>query len=1210
MKKIQPLITLRSSFSYLILCILFTTPHFLSGQNVTLSNQTQVDTFSQTEVIGNLIITGADITNLDSLSALSSVTGYFTISNNPELLNLEGLSSLASIGRLHISYNESLLSLEGLSSLTSLEQMSIISNESLFNIDAFSAISSLYYLRVTGNPKLPNLNALSSLDSVTAELIINGNNLLSNLEGLSALRYVGGRVEIINNETMSNLQGLTTLNTVGGLLIRNNPILQSLNGLNNLSCVGGVSNFYKTGGIEISRNPSLKYIEGLSALSYIEKDLVIDDNDGLINLNIPLSLDSLNQLIIKNNDVLLNLNISPNLDSLSKLEINNNDAMLNLNGLSKISYVGSLNVHDNDALINFKGLSSLLSANIISISSNASLLSLEGLEGLTSVSRLITVTNNPVLQNLAGLSSLTSVTQSISISDNDSLTSYCGLFPLLNGGSYTSATISGNAVNPTITEIIENGACISITCPSDNTAFTDIGICCAAITLLPPTLQGGSSTTTLVNDYNNTSDASDTYFVMTTIVNWTATDAYGNQSSCSQNITVIDNEGPQFGVPDPSCSMYQSCYDTQTIALSNNETTYQQALATCNGDAACIQAATKAKSKELEQIRKNFQSCLNGNTNCSLLPISGALPDLIVFGEGANCEAQVDNPGPVVAENCAAFILTNDNATATNALGSGIYSEGTTTVTWTATDQFGNVSIISIDIIVTTENCGNPYCESMGNSTEYEWIDMISINGISNQSGNDAGYADFTQIILPIVTGNNSIQLTPGFSNENYREYWTIYIDFNQDSDFDDPGEIVYYKKSRFQIQSTFNVPMTALEGTTGMRISMSYNGWQSPCTFFNEGEVEDYTVNISFCDNLSDGGLIGEDQILCDGANDPSEILNIVSPSGGTGNVEYLWLKNITTSEPPTAQNMNGWVEISNSNVASFDPETISTTTWYMRCARNEGCIEYSAESNVVKVAFSEECSIDYCESEGASTDYEWIKKVKFATINNNSGNNGGYADFTNQTAEVNAGHWYALMLKPGFAGNSFKEYWRVWIDWNQDGDFEDPDELVIQTKSYGSSTFTRWINVPSDAINGNTGMRVSMKYGSYASSCESFNDGEIEDYTVHVSEGQSLSGNPPIDETNADTRSENLDDIAELDVNVYPNPTTDIFSIDISSNIEGERNVQIINQIGQIVYNLDSVENSIRIDPKGNNITSGLYYIVIRENDRVITKQLYVIQ
>ena len=53
-----------------------------------------------------------------------------------------------------------------------------------------------------------------------------------------------------------------------------------------------------------------------------------------------------------------------------------------------------------------------------------------------------------------------------------------------------------------------------------------------------------NSSITLTNSYTHTSDASGTYPVGTTEVVWTATDAVGNTSTCTQAITVADDQPP------------------------------------------------------------------------------------------------------------------------------------------------------------------------------------------------------------------------------------------------------------------------------------------------------------------------------------------------------------------------------------------------------------------------------------------------------------------------------------------------------------------------------------------------------------------------------------------------------------------------------------------------------------------------------------------
>lgn len=100
-------------------------------------------------------------------------------------------------------------------------------------------------------------------------------------------------------------------------------------------------------------------------------------------------------------------------------------------------------------------------------------------------------------------------------------------------------------------------------------------------------------------------------------------------------------------------------------------------------------------------------------------------------------------------------------------------------------------------------------------------------------------------------------------------------------------------------------------------------------------------------CNNVTDGGIICCDQ----GSNlipfDPAPINNVTHASGGSGTVEYLWLS--TTN--PFNTNFSSWTMIPNSNTASYDPGPISQTTFFVRCARRAGCVDYVKESNVVVV-------------------------------------------------------------------------------------------------------------------------------------------------------------------------------------------------------------------------------------------------------------------
>ncbi|MGE0636859.1 MAG: HYR domain-containing protein, partial [Bacteroidia bacterium] len=78
----------------------------------------------------------------------------------------------------------------------------------------------------------------------------------------------------------------------------------------------------------------------------------------------------------------------------------------------------------------------------------------------------------------------------------------------------------------------------------------DPGDCGAVVTINAP-LTSDNCPVTLVNDYNNTSDATDFYPVGTTVVEWTVEDPSGNTASCSVTVIVTDDEFPVITCPAP-----------------------------------------------------------------------------------------------------------------------------------------------------------------------------------------------------------------------------------------------------------------------------------------------------------------------------------------------------------------------------------------------------------------------------------------------------------------------------------------------------------------------------------------------------------------------------------------------------------------------------------------------------------------------------------
>ncbi len=139
------------------------------------------------------------------------------------------------------------------------------------------------------------------------------------------------------------------------------------------------------------------------------------------------------------------------------------------------------------------------------------------------------------------------------------------------------------------------------------------------------------------------------------------------------------------------------------------------------------------------------------------------------------------------------------------------------------------------------------------------------------------------------------------------------------------------------------------------------------------------------------------------------------------------------------------------------------------------------------------------YCKSAGSSQYFEFIAGVQVAAMTNLSGPS-PYSDFTDtHVAYANKGDVVSVALTPGYPlGIVYIENWRIWIDYNHDGEFSDSGELVFS--SSGAGTLRGAFTIPASAYTGKTRMRISMKWGAYPEPCEFFTYGEVEDYSIVI--------------------------------------------------------------------------------------------------------------
>src|SRR5690606_39048175 len=152
------------------------------------------------------------------------------------------------------------------------------------------------------------------------------------------------------------------------------------------------------------------------------------------------------------------------------------------------------------------------------------------------------------------------------------------------------------------------------------------------------------------------------------------------------------------------------------------------------------------------------------------------------------------------------------------------------------------------------------------------------------------------------------------------------------------------------------------------------------------------------------------------------------------------------------------------------------------------------------------------------------------FETIDNTSGKT-PYGEFTSLTANIIAGNSYPITLTNSFSWFTFHENWKVWIDYNQNGQFEEPGEVAFSLSVPAPPNGTLenivngTINIPATALAGTTRMRVALKRSASPAPCETLPFGEVEDYSVNIISELNGGGHFLIADLNGTPASEHIE-------------------------------------------------------------------------------------
>lgn len=264
-----------------------------------------------------------------------------------------------------------------------------------------------------------------------------------------------GCTELINGLTISgddivDLMPLSILTRFDTLSVMDNPLLTSLNGLNNINNIITSGNSDVSYILNIHNNSVLTDISALSGIVLLSTEyvIIISNNPALLSLvGLEWILYASDAIQIANNDSLINLNGLNNLEGGEALVINGNDSLVNLQGLESLTSNQDLTIMNNSNITNLVGLQNF-SFGSLSLLNNVSLQTFDGLN--TTGNFRVIIQNNIQLNDISVLNDAT-LDDFINIIDNPNL-STCNISSICN------ALAEWNSINQPNLITIENNA--------------------------------------------------------------------------------------------------------------------------------------------------------------------------------------------------------------------------------------------------------------------------------------------------------------------------------------------------------------------------------------------------------------------------------------------------------------------------------------------------------------------------------------------------------------------------------------------------------------------------------------------------------------------------------------------------------------------------------------------------------------------------------
>ncbi len=485
-------------------------------------------------------------------------------------------------------------------------------------------------------------------------------------------------------------------------------------------------------------------------------------------------------------------------------------------------------------------------------------------------------------------------------------------------------------------------------------------------------------------------------------------------------------------------------------------------------------------------------------------------------------------------------------------------STGQFTVSLVACNQFGCDST-SNDVTVTSLFGAKLIdCTPTSSTISPNGVLNVTLGDVNNTTLANTAYTDFScEKVAYIPSGSASIlSVNTGTTIAHKVGVW---IDYNNNGTFTS-NEKVMTSTTTGVHQSAIVVPATAVQNQVlRMRVMSEVDFLNPPapeaCTDVLNGEIEDYGVYIGESNSSPVAFFETNQRISCSGQ---VAFRNNSFPNA-TGYEWYFGDGGSSTEEHPAHQyNSPGFYDVTLIAKNGFGSDTLVKVAY----------IEVTGISSIPLAS---------CYPQTQFTNQEFgIYRFQMENIDNWSTITQNYEDFTCvDTTTITVGSTY------GFFVNTGTDYFgrvSLYIDYNNDGDFDDADENIYNGPNLNGNHLGNF-TVPSSVGAQSQFVRlriVADQSGSPApGACIEPEYGQVEDYAVFI--------NPS-----------GLGDLIKSKVRVYPNPVEDYLNLDFPS--EWELDLGLFDSRGtKILEQLDFVQNRIDL----STVEPGLYFLQVSHGD-----------